>query len=296
MSVIAQSGIEVAKACLNTSTSKQMYTFSKASRFPTLKRSSSTGFYNIPTTLSKRATSFGFGNKLDLIKKDKYNKATFHDNSSDFNRKSPHGPQYSFSNGREKYGKVYLDSVKMFDKEIPGPGKLYIMKPFGSESPKYTMRSRNDNPVTRKEKVIPNPAPNLYNNVYKMNVYGKYPISSVRNVNSIRMNFDKTKRSDYIINKNPGPGSYNKKTLLSRIIESKYTSYEPRSILERHIDKDSRTNYPGPGSYKIHSDFGQYLSKDAEKYPVENVYVEKKPKFEERPWRKGMKETKQIEE
>lgn len=296
MSIIATSGLEVAKACLNTSTSKQRYTFAKAARFPKIKRSSSAGFYEIPSTLSKRTTSFGFGNKVDFTKEKKGNNATFHDYSSDFNQKNPHGPKYSFSNGREKYGKVYLDSVKMFDKNVPGPGKYYIMKPFGSDCPKYSIKGRHENPITRKGEVIPSPAPNLYNNVYKMNIQGKYPVSSIRNVNSIRMNYDKTKRSDYIINKNPGPGSYEKKTLLGRIIDSTHTSYEPRSILERHIYKDSRCNYPGPGSYKIHSDFGQYLSKDFAKYPEQNVYVVEKPKYEDKPWRNGMKQQKQIEE
>ena len=58
---------------------------------------------------------------------------------------------------------------------------------------------------------------------------------------------------------------------------------------KRNPIKDSRSNYPGPGSYPIPSDFGQYESKDADKYPKENVYVEERPKFEEKAWRHGMK-------
>ena len=296
MSVIVQSGSLISRACLNTSSSKQMYSFPKAERFPKIKRCSSTGFYDIPSTLSKRFTNFGFGNKLDFTAAAKGNNATFHDYRSDFDPKNPHGPKYSFSNGREKYGKVYLDSVKMFDKDVPGPGKYNYLKPFGSDCPKYTMKGRNENPVTRKGEFIPGPGPNLYNNVYKMNSSGKYPISNVRNVNSLNMLDDKTKRSDYIINKNPGPGNYEKRTLLGKIYDSKYVSNEPRSMLWRHKIIDSRSNYPGPGSYKIHSDFGQYESKNANKFPKENVYEVKKIKCEEKPWRHGMKKVAKMEE
>ena len=57
--------------------------------------------------------------------------------------------------------------------------------------------------------------------------------------------------------------------------------------------KDSRNNYPGPGSYILPSDFGVYYPKD---YPEENVYIEKKPEFEEKAWRHGMKKIKPKEE
>ena len=296
MSVIIQAGSAITRSCVNTSSSKQMYSFSKAERFPKLKKCSSAGYYDIPSTITKRYTTFGFGNKSDFTIAAKGNNAVFHDNRSDFDPKNSHGPKFSFSNGREKYGKVYLDSVKMFDKDVPGPGKYYYLKPFGSDCPKYSMKGRNENPVTRKGEFVPSPAPNLYSNVYKMNVSGRYPMSNVRNVNSVRMNYDKTRRSDYVINKNPGPGAYEKKTLLGRIIDSKYTSYEARSILGRHKIIDSRSNYPGPGSYKLPSDFGQYQSKDADKYPQENVHVVEKPKFEEKAWRNGMKKIKKKEE
>ncbi len=103
------------------------------------------------------------------------------------------------------------------------------------------------------------------------------------------MDKDKSRRTKYDTNKNPAPGDYKLHQLLGRVNESQYRSYEPISIAGRHPVKDSRTNYPGPGSYPIPSDFGQYLSKDADKYPKENVYVVEKPKFEEKAWRHNMK-------
>ena len=119
---------------------------------------------------------------------------------------------------------------------------------------------------------------------------GKYPISQIPNVNSIRMDKDKSKRTRFDANKNPAPCDHPLPKLLGgHIIESQYRSYEPISIGERHNIKDSRSNYPGPGSYLLPSDFGIYESKDADKYPKENVYPIKKIKFEEKAWRHNMK-------
>ncbi len=296
MSIIVQTGKSISGSILNNSTSKQMYSFSKAERFPKIKRNSSVGYYDIPSMFSKRFTTLGYGKRSDFTASFKGNNASYHDNSSDFNQNNPHGPKYTFSNGREKYGKVYCECVKMFDKDIPGPAKYNYLKPFGSDCPKYTMKGRNENPPTRKKEKQIDPAPNLYKNVIKINLNGRYPLSRIPNVNSIKMSFDKTKRSDYFINNYPGPAHYEKKQLMGRIFDSTHVSGEARSILGRYKIKDSRSNYPGPGSYIIPSDFGQYLSKDADKYPKENVYVLKKPVFEEKAWRHGMKIIKNKEE
>ena len=74
-----------------------------------------------------------------------------------------------------------------------------------------------------------------------------------------------------------------------KISESQFRNYERIGIKGRYNIKDSRSNYPGPGSYPLPSDFGQYESKDADKYPKDNVYVEEKPKFEEKAWRHNMR-------
>ena len=108
------------------------------------------------------------------------------------------------------------------------------------------------------------------------------------------MDYDKSKRTKFEANKNPAPNEHPLPKLLGgHIIESQYRSYEPITIAGKHYIKDSRSNYPGPGSYIIPSDFGIYESKDADKYPKENVYPEKKHEFEEKAWRHNMKEIKE---
>ena len=118
---------------------------------------------------------------------------------------------------------------------------------------------------------------------------GKYPVSTIRNISSFNYGHDKSKRSGYVFNKYPGPGKYDSKQLLGKIFDSKYKTYEGFSMGSRHDVKDSRHNYPGPGSYILPSEFGIYKSKDADNYPQENVYPEPKKEFEEKAWRHNMK-------
>ena len=96
------------------------------------------------------------------------------------------------------------------------------------------------------------------------------------------------KRFVYNISKFPGPGKYELKPLFGKIFDSRYRSNSGITIGGRYKNIDSRSiilvlvlNLP--------SDFGQYSSKDADKYPSENVYPIKKYPFEEKAWRHGMK-------
>lgn len=306
MSVIVKCGQAICNSLTNKSTAKQMYTFSKAERFPKPserkeKEKPQNDFYELPSTKTKRFTKFGYGNKSDFTKGDKEIKAELYNKGSDFDPAKPHGPKYSFSNGREKYGKVYLDSVKMYDKDIPGPAKYFVPKTFGSDAPHYSMPGRNENPVTRKNKDdYRSPGPDIYKVVVQISQNGKYPVSGISNVNSMKFGNDKTKRRTYAINKTPGPGEYDSKPMIGqKIFDSRYHSYGGMSILQKYKVKDSRSNYPGPGSYITPSEFGQYQSKDAGKYPKENVYPEEnknKEPIDPRPWRHGMKVIKEKPE
>ena len=70
---------------------------------------------------------------------------------TDFDQKNPHGPKYSFANGREKYGKVFLETTKLFDKNVPGPAKYNVLKPFGSDAPKVSFKGKYDNSESKKK-------------------------------------------------------------------------------------------------------------------------------------------------
>ena len=332
MSKIIKQGSDICKAITNTSSAKFQYSFPKASRFPipnyaeqirtkkleALKekgenvviRTTHYNLYKLPSTLSMRKTSFGFGKRTDFTKGGNYCNKSCYNPGTDFDPKNPHGPKYSFTHAPRGGKKIILKKKKVgeekkdnkniiIDPDGPSPARYNYLKPFGSDAPKISMKGRHGTPIKKKgdkEEETENKQeeekklPLLTKVTIQITKTGKYPISQIPNVNSIRMDKDKSKRTRFDANKNPAPCDHPLPKLLGgHIIESQYRSYEPISIGERHNIKDSRSNYPGPGSYLLPSDFGIYESKDADKYPKENVYPTKKIKFEEKAWRHNMK-------
>ena len=344
MSRIVKWGSEICKANTNNSTAKFQYSFSKASRFPIpnyaeqirkkklmakiengeeviekkIKKESSYPYYNIPSTLSLRKTSFGFGKKYDFTKVGNYCIKSCYNPGTDFDQKNPHGPKYSLTRAprsgkapiikrkkqeEENEEKKVNNKKEIVDPDGPGPAKYNYLKPFGYDAPKVSMKFRHGNtPVKKKgekegegEEINKKIAekPYLTKVTIQISKSGKYAVSQIPNVNSIRFDKDGSKRTKFVSNQNPAPNKYVlPKIFGGHIIESQYRSYEPITIAQRFSAKDSRSNYPGPGSYIMPSDFGQYESKDASKYPKENVYVVEKPHFEEKAWRHNMKKIK----
>ena len=60
------------KVIINTSTSKQMYSFPTSKRFNDYVKDESSFFYNIRTPFTKRSTSFGYGSKVVFSDSNKY--------------------------------------------------------------------------------------------------------------------------------------------------------------------------------------------------------------------------------
>ena len=73
-----------------------------------------------------------------------------------------------------------------------------------------------------------------------------------------------------IDNNVPAPNSYKVKTLMGTIYNSKYRSGNLISMSPKFKYKDSRTRYPGPGTYIRFSEFGILVSKNARKFKEEN--------------------------
>ena len=219
MSIIYKYGSEICKANTNTSTAKFQWTIPKAPRFREEnykpEKHGKYQLYTLPSTLSKRFTKFGYGTKSDFTRGDKNYKPDFYDKGTDFDQKNPHGPKYSFSCGREKYGKVYLETNKLLDMNVPGPGKYNYLKPFGSDAPKVSFKGKIENPETRKKKEGEDIGDDeksktfLYPSItIQIRPSGKYPVSQIPNVNTYKFDKDKSKRTQFVANRNPGPGTY----------------------------------------------------------------------------------------
>ena len=104
MSVIIAQGESISKSPLNTSTSKQMYSFPKTKRFMNFKSSSCDHFYNLPDIRSKREAGIGIGPKSDFTKTK--NSVPYYNLPTDFDQKNPHSPRFTFGISRKFYEKV----------------------------------------------------------------------------------------------------------------------------------------------------------------------------------------------
>ena len=101
----------------NASPTKFMYSFSKAERFPTIKRTGkSDTFYNLPSTIMRRTAGFGFGQKSDFTKA-RHVPTEFISIKRDFDDKnSQPGFKYSFGLSRDKFAKTVCPGYKNIDK------------------------------------------------------------------------------------------------------------------------------------------------------------------------------------
>ena len=290
----------------------------KGETLPVPIRESHYNFYDLPSTKSNRRTTFGKGNKYDFTKAFNNCKEAYYNPRTDFDKAHPHGPMYSFTKA-ERSGKGKIKKKEepeenkeenkkkeLVDLDGPSPARYNYLKPFGFDAPKVSMKGRHNTPIKKKGEKEGEEAekkeeekPYLTKVTIQIRNTGKYVVSQIPNVNSLKYDKDKSKRTQFDANKNPGPDKYIIPSLIcNKVSESQYRNYEKIRISGRTNIKDSRSNYPGPGSYPLPSDFGIYESKDKDKYPQENVYPEKKYKpADDKPWRHNMKKIKpKIEE
>ena len=143
----------------------------------------------------KRSTTLGKGNKYDFTKESKNGNYQFYDLGSDFDQKHAHSPKWTFGISRNHYEKVYYESSKILDKNIPGPGKYDVLKPFGNQGQKFTMRGRSNEDKEKTKKLIV-PGPGEYTQV-STTTTGRYPLSKFKNTSNIIWSLNKSAKLDY---------------------------------------------------------------------------------------------------
>ena len=181
----------------NSSPTKFMYSFSRASRFPSVdRRGFSDAFYVFPGIgRTGRKVGIGYGTKYDFTKSRVRTEIIGIKRDFDVGTK-PRGFSYSFGESRSKFGKVCTPGNKLIDKNIPGPGKYYSnINTLGNMgSPKYTMRPKCGG--TNLNSTMRYPGPGAYEPVVKINPNGKYPISRCTNTKGRNFGIDGVKRFD----------------------------------------------------------------------------------------------------
>ena len=226
--------------------------------------------YDIPAALSQRTTTLGFGGKYDFTKERGRGipAPNAYASPSDFDAKKPFSAQYTFGISRDLCEKRYLEGNVKADPAVPGPGTYSIRKPAGTELPKFTIRQRTsyDQPF----KSDGNPGPGAYAPKTGLSLKGTYFISKFKDSgastfspkSSIRFKpFNKTTLAF------PGPGTYKPKyemTPEGDYFVSTYKSSNCRTFSTSARDSSPAKHaldVPGPGSYRLPSEFGYYASK-----------------------------------
>jgi hypothetical protein len=251
---------------INTSTSKQMFSFGKAKRFG--RRYSqdfkTEKFYDIPSSRSHRMTSFGYGKKYDIITMTegtgdniKYNKAPYYTFYNSKDSKHYTSPKYSF--GSRNY------NLNPMRNTTPGPGKYITSRKLGYGAPKYSFRKKLENEINKSlyEYI---PGPGKYR-LIEMSNKGKYPLSNYENTKQVGWSLSKTPKFFTVGKDNfPGAGKYEIKDLMKgdgKQINSKYkggTAYSMGLKFKSIFDLKVNDKYPspGPGQYDTFSEFTMF--------------------------------------
>ncbi|CAG9328293.1 unnamed protein product [Blepharisma stoltei] len=260
------SPLQINRHQLNSSKSKQQYSFGKSQRFaepfkPPCKQSC----YDLPLTLKTRSTMFGFGDRSDFTKQKAESPPPWHYEAPSSLKKV----SFSFGTARELCNKQVFESHKRPDPSNPGPGSYsYRQKSVGDDGPRWSLRSRTNSLGELKEQKNL-PGPGNYAPKWNMNKTGQYFLSSwgstkVRTFGS--SSSDRFANTNGIYSNVPGPGTYKPIEGISKngdYFFSRFHSSSTRTFgkSERSSQPSSPGEVPGPGAYQLPSEFGIYDEK-----------------------------------
>lgn len=267
MSVTVSTCAQICNSPLNKSHSKQLFSFPKSSRFSHLQKSNcELAFYDLPSVQMKRTAGFGYGHKYDFTK--------------DFVQRAPAPNAYSlkseFSGSAEAkargisfgLGREALKTGGILDnkqKTAPGPGAYDLRSSLSNIA--FTLRPKTVNSEAYST-ALKSPGPGTYPNIPSINDKGKYfnskfkssgaSLFNPRTSDRFGPNFSKARQV-------PGPGHYQPKTDITpdgNYFVSNFKSSNCRSFSHsiRKAETAGQTSHitPGPGTYRLPSEFGYY--------------------------------------
>mmetsp|Transcript_40420 Transcript_40420/g.35879 ORF Transcript_40420/g.35879 Transcript_40420/m.35879 type:complete len:158 (+) Transcript_40420:321-794(+) len=147
------------------------------------------------------------------------------------------------------------------DKTSPGPG-AYNCREINKKVIAFTFRPKTtaDNMITSKH----GPGPGAYTSIDATNVQGRYVVSSHKGSRAPKINPPKAGGNGLRMSNDPGPGQYDLKTDINK--SGSYFVSRFRSSVGRSFGTSPRRtgqlgyfeNTPGPGSYRLPSDFPHF--------------------------------------
>ena len=261
---------------LNSSKSKQLFSFSKSKRFPAPKTQYNTPFYQKNPNLHKntRTCSFGIGNKYDFTKKFINNPGPNHykneKNTIKNNLKKKKGKTFGFS--REKCLVIGHKSLKDF-KKVPGVG-TYNLKNYKKSGKSCSFRIKtqiSDKSCSLgpgKYNYIPTIGENAKLNlsVFRSDGFAKInPIGKNKSLLKNKMNFkNKENLKNGVFEAKFRVVNYDEKFRINKtgvFFNTKYSNSKCGKFAKGRRRYLSQKKFvPGPGQYLLPSDFGVYMS------------------------------------
>ena len=251
------------KVIINTSTSKEMYSFPTTKRFPDFIRDDSHFFYDIPTTITKRSTSFGYGKKSAFSDINKNPGPGAYDQLLRINKRGRYIISELPNSQQNAFGTEIRFKNNTSNTETPAPNYYKLESMIKGNGVIYNSRyktklgkSMGQRLIKIGEKLI-TPGPGSYDHMnMNTNQQGKYPSSNLSN--SILNKFGREKRFIYSKdNKNPAPNAYHPESMIKGngiIYNSRYNTNLGKTMGWK-LNELSKNATPGPGAYEFFSDF-----------------------------------------
>jgi len=236
-----------------------LFSFPKTGRFGAdSKPVCAQAFYDLPPVRATRSPGLGYGYKYDFTKQTGTNPAPNAYNVAG-------GPKRKgFSFGLSREAMAITGGMFVGDKTSPGPG-AYDTRESNKATIAFTFKSRTPGPdgFSTGRHV---PGPGAYPTPQTISPNGRYFVSKFKN--SGANTFSPSRSSRFGANletRAPGPGAYDLQPTLS--LNGKYSVSKFKSSMVRSFGHSLRINtsatpglhpVPGPGSYRLPSDFGFY--------------------------------------
>lgn len=231
---------------LNSSSSKQEYTFGTSKRTFMKSKEKSAGYVSLPPALSTKSFKFSKGSRI-----------VFADPTKD---NPPIGAYQlaSLANSRSTcFEKQALRDTHIRKSSSPGPGSYNISSDISKSPIKFSITSR---PKTRD--VEKSPGPSEYYVPDSINKVGRYVNSKISSKNVKGLNFTGSRFAS-AISDSPGPGTYADTAVTFSRLGSYYVNPYNSSLAQKFGRASRKTfvlnhDVPGPGTYTNFSDFGDH--------------------------------------
>jgi hypothetical protein len=261
MSVTVSTPAQICNSPVNNSRAKMLFTIPKATKEMSIKKSDcNKAFYDLPEVRATRTAGFGYGTKLDFTKSSANNPPpNTYEIKSAFEGNKKRG--FSFGLSREAMQVTGCQFVG--EKKSPGPA-AYDIRESNKSKISFSFRPRTTIEALVSPKYVPGPG--TYPVPQSINERGNYFNSKFSGSKATLFSPPRSKRFIELKPGYPGPGTYDNPQSLNpdgSYFVSKFKSSFCRTFshgMRKDASNPSFVGTPGPGSYKLPSEFGHYES------------------------------------